>query len=108
MSTTTIMLERKAEISPRLVARMAGGSYVLAVATATIGENLLHGNAAVAMGFLAVACMAGLTGLFYILFRPVNPGLSLFAAGCNCLCLALEALRWNPDGIDMAVAFHGV
>jgi hypothetical protein len=96
-----VMMERIAETSPRLMARIAGGLWLLyvlmaglagssrrglmvngeAAATAT---NILAHSSLFQLGFaadlLAIACYIAMTALFYELFRPVNRTVSLLAA----------------------------
>jgi hypothetical protein len=93
-------------MSPRSLARIAGAVYLLFFVTAIAGEVFLEqagvsgiqagrGNAAeitgkmlanrsafqagFALGLISVACYVALTGLFYVLFRPVSRTVSLIA-----------------------------
>ncbi len=68
-------------------------------------ENLLR--LGVAIGLIATALYISVTVLFYGLFKPVNPTVSLLAAFFSLVGLALEALRWQPQGLNLAVAFNG-
>jgi hypothetical protein len=107
------MMERIAEASPRLKARMAGIFYVLTGAMYVFGQAFIlgklvvHGDAAATannilarqpffqLGFTAdlisVACSIALTVLFYDLFKPVNRSLSLLAAFFHLVGLAVAA-----------------
>jgi hypothetical protein len=105
------MMASTAEASPRLTARVAGSFYLLTGLTSVIGGMYVPGklvvvgdaaataNAILAhqhlfqLGFsvmlIAVACSIVLTALFYELFRPVSKTLSLTAAFCHLVGLAL-------------------
>lgn len=97
-----------AEASPRLKARMAGVCYLLAIAAAVLGEFVIHGKLGLALGLTAVACYVAVTLLMYAIFKPVNRTLSLFAVSFSFAGLVLEALRWNPRGMDVAMVLHAV
>src|ERR1700683_2597479 len=51
--------------------------------------------------------MAVVTLLLYGIFRPVNRILALLAAFISLVGLACEALRWQPQGLNVAVAING-
>lgn len=106
--SAAVMVEQIAEASPRLRARIAGALYLLGVLTAGFGELSLQGRLAIAAGLLAVACFIAVTLVLYDIFKPMNRGLSLLAASFSLVGLTLEALRWNPRGVDIAVVFHGL
>jgi Domain of unknown function (DUF4386) len=106
--STTVMMERLPEASPRFKARIAGVLYLVSVLTAVFGEAFLRGRPSVAAGFIAVSGMVAATLLFYDIFKPVSRGLSLLAASFNLVCLTLEALRWDPQGVNIAMVFHGL
>jgi hypothetical protein len=105
--STTVMVERSREASPRFKARMAGGLYFLSLMTAAVAEIFLRGRLNFAGGLIAIAGMVALTLLFYRIFKPVSRGLSLLAASSSLVGLTFEALRWNPRGVDIALVFHG-
>lgn len=94
--------------SQSVKARFAGGFYVLAVVSAVLGEVVLHGKLEYAAGEIAVACYAIVTLLVYDIFRRVNGTVALIAMILNLGGLALEALRWDPGGMDVAMWLHGV
>ena len=94
--------------SPHLKARLAGALYFFGLLAAMSGEALLRGRLSYAAGEIAVAGMAAMTLLLYFIFKPVHRNLSLLAASFNFVALAFEALRWNPRGIDIALAFVGL
>jgi Domain of unknown function (DUF4386) len=100
------MMERIAEASPRFKARMAGVLYFLSLLTAVFGE-FVRGRLGFAAGLIAVSGMIAMTLLFYYIFKPANRSLSLLAASFSLVGLTFEALRWNPQGVDIALVFHG-
>jgi hypothetical protein len=51
--------------------------------------------------------MAAVTLLLYDIFKPVNRGLSLLAAFFAFVGLTFEALRLQPQGVNIAIVFHG-
>jgi Domain of unknown function (DUF4386) len=86
--------------------RLAGLLFLFSVAAALSGEFLAHGRLAIVLGLIAVACYAGVTLLIYNIFKPVHPRAALLAVSANFAGLLLEALRWNPRGVDIAMIFH--
>ncbi len=108
MSTGGLIQDRKADASPRYKARVAGGFYVLAVATAVFAESLPRGRLLYAVGLIPVACFVVVTLLLYSLFTPVNRSLALLAALLNLIGLALEAVELHPWGVNVALIFHGL
>jgi hypothetical protein len=95
------MTEPITETSPRLMARMAGGWWLLYVSLAGLADfarrglivsgeaaatatNILAHEPLFRLGFaadiLAIACYVVMTALFYDLFKPVNRTVSLLAA----------------------------
>lgn len=95
-----------AQGSPRCKARIAGFSYLLAVVAAVLGEFVIHGTLGLALGLTAVACYVVVTLLMYVIFKPVSRVLCLFAVSFSLAGLILEALRWNPRGVDVAMVLH--
>jgi hypothetical protein len=89
-------------------ARLAGLLYLLSLLTAIIGEFVVHGSRGYALGLVAVACYIAVTLLLYFIFKPVNPTIALLAISSNLIALTLEALRFQPHGIDIAMVFHGL
>jgi hypothetical protein len=106
--STTILVERITEASPALKARWAGVLYLVAVLMAASGESLLRDRLSIAAGQLAVASFVAVTLILYDIFALVNRNLSWFAAAVGLAGLTLEALRWNPGGVDLAMGFHGI
>ncbi len=100
-------MERIAEMSPRLKARIAGALYLFSLLTAAFGELSLRGRLAIAVGLVAVSGMVAMTVLLYDIFNPVNRGLSLLAAFFSLVGLTFEALRLQPRGMNVAIVFAG-
>lgn len=109
--SATLMMERMAETSPRLKARMAGVFFFLTMLTAAVNELVVRDKLGfavdVAAGLVEVAGMVAVTLRFYYIFRPVNRRLSLLAASVNLVGLTCGAFRWNPRGVDITVVFGG-
>jgi hypothetical protein len=109
--SATEMMKRIAEASPRLKARMAGVIFLLVLLTAAFTEFLVRGriNFApdLAAGLIEVSGMIAVTLLFYDIFKPVNMGLSLFAAFFNLVGLTFEVLQFQPQGVNIGLEFHG-
>jgi hypothetical protein len=105
--STAVMMERIAEVSPRLKARLAGALYLFSLLTAATAETLLHGSLNIAGGLIGVAGMVVVTLLVYNLFQPVNRNLSLLAAFFGLVGLTFEALRLQPHGVNIAIVFAG-
>jgi hypothetical protein len=101
------MLERIADASPRLKARIAGALYLLSFLTAAFTELFARGGLNFAGGLIAVLGMLVVTLLFYDIFKPVNRTLSLLAAFFGLVGLAFEALRLQPRGVNVAIVVTG-
>src|SRR6266699_673172 len=96
------MMERIAETSPRLKARITGAFYLLTMLTgifaqgfvaerlvvsgdaAATASNILTHKSLFQLGFtvylIEMTCQMILTGLFYVLLKPVSNTISLLAA----------------------------
>jgi hypothetical protein len=105
--TAAVMMERIAETSPRFKARTAGALQLFSLLTAGLTETFVRGSWNYAGGYIAIAGMAAVTLLYYDIFKPVNRGLSLLAASLALLGLIFEALRWQPQGVNIAIVIHG-
>jgi hypothetical protein len=105
--SAAITMERIAEASPLFKSRMAGGLYLLSVVTAALAELLFRGTLNIAGGLIAVAGMVVVTVLLYAIFKPVNSGLSLLAACLSLIGATFEALRFQPNGVNIAIVFNG-
>jgi hypothetical protein len=71
------------------------------------GEFFVRGRLGFGVGLIAVSCNIAMTLVLYDIFKPVNRSLCLPAASFNLVGLTFEALRWNPQGVDIALVFHG-
>jgi len=101
------MMTRIAKVSPRFKARIAGALYLLSVVTAAFTELFVSGMWNIAGGLIAVAVMVVVTLLVYDIFKPVNRGLCLLAAFFGFVGLSCEALRLQPQGVNIAIVFAG-
>src|SRR6266581_4053426 len=123
------MMERTAEASPRLKARIAGVVYLGTFVTGALalfagGKLIVSGDAAAtatnilahesllqlsfAANLLATACYVAVTALFYEIFKPVNRSLSLLAAFFSlvgCAIGALSPFHLAPSHINNLVFF---
>jgi hypothetical protein len=100
-------MERIAKTSPNFQARTAGVLYVLAVITAVLGEFIIRGELRIAAVVMPISCYIGVTLFLYWVFKPVNRGFSLLAAGFGLVGLTFEALRLQPRGVNIGMIFHG-
>ena len=88
------MIQRFAELSPLLKARVAGVFYLVTFLTG--GYALMAGGrSGAAAGLVAGACYLAVTLLFYDLFKPVNGGLSLLAAAISIAGIIAGPLQWG-------------
>jgi hypothetical protein len=101
------MMERIAEASPRFKARVAGVLYFFSLLTAGFTEKFVHGRLNYAGGYIAILGMAAMTLIFYDILKPVNRSLSLLAVFVAFVGLTFEALRLQPQGLNIALVFHG-
>jgi len=105
--SAAVMTERIGETSPRFKARMAGTLYLFSVLTAAFTEVFVRGRLNFVGGYIAVAVMVAVTVLLYGIFKPVNRSLSLLASSFSLVGLTFEVLRWQPQGVNIAVAVNG-
>jgi len=105
--SAAVVMERIAEASPRFKARMAGALNFFSLLTAGLTETFVRGSLNFVGGYIAISSMAVVTLLLYGIFKPVNRGLSLLAASVAFVGLAFEALRWQPQGVNIAIVVHG-
>jgi hypothetical protein len=101
------MMERIAEASPRFKARIAAALNFFSLVTAALTELFVRGRLNYAGGYIAIAGIAAVTLLFYDIFKPVNRALSLLAASLAFVGLTFEALRLQPQGVNIAIVIHG-
>src|SRR5713226_6820690 len=101
------MMERIAEASPRLKARIAGVFYLLTFLTGGVAL-FVRGRLGLVAGLIAGACYIAVTLLFYDMFKPVNRSLSLLAAFFSlvgCAIGPLSLLHLAPSHINPLVFF---
>ncbi|HKN22826.1 MAG TPA: DUF4386 family protein [Terracidiphilus sp.] len=106
--SAAVMMERIAEWSPGFKARIAGGLNLLSLVTAALTELFVRGRLNYAGGYIAILGMVAVTLLLYGIFKPVNRGIALLAAFFSLVGLVVEALRWQPQGVNVAVVFNGI
>jgi len=82
-------------------------SFLAQLTDGSIHRVLVRGRLNIAGGLIAIAGMVGVTLLVYDLFKPVNRSLSLLAAFFSFVALTFEALRWQPQGVNIAIVFVG-
>ena len=102
-----LMMERIAEASPRLKARIAGVFYLLTFLTGGVAL-FVRGRLSLVAGLIAGACYIAVTLLFYSLFKPVNRSLSLLAAFFSlvgCAIGPLSLIHLAPSHINPLVFF---
>lgn len=92
--------------APRIQARIAGLFYLVAVVTAVIAEFIIPGRMGLEAVVIPIACYAVVTLLLYFIFKPGSPALCLLATACGFAGLAFEALRWQPNGVNLGMTFH--
>ncbi len=105
--SSSVVMQRTTEVSPRFKARMAGVLFLLSVVTAAFAEIFVRGRLNVAGGLVAVLGMIAVTLLFYDILSPVDRSLCVLAASFNLVGLAFEALRLQPQGVNLADVFDG-
>ena len=76
--------------SPQWKARIAGVFYMFTIVLGAIA--LAAGGGGLVFNLIATACYVAVTLVFYDLFRPVSPILSLLAAAVGLVGCALGAL----------------
>ena len=100
-------MERIQKRSPQFQARIAGVLYLVSVLTAVFAEFFAPGKLGLAAILIPVAGYSFVTLLVYGIVQPVNRSLALLAVGFGLGGLALEAVRWHPRGVNIAVVMHG-
>ena len=109
--TSSGMMKRIAEASPRFKARMAGVFFFLIMLTAAFTELVVRGKLGfagnIAADIVEVSSMLAVTLLLYAIVKPANRGLSLLAASLNLVGLTFEALQWQPRGVGVGMVLHG-
>jgi uncharacterized membrane protein YbjE (DUF340 family) len=101
-------MEQVRESSPQSTSRVAGVLFLICILTAGSGEMFFHGKMLIALGLVAVACCVAMTLLLYGIFKPVQKSLAALGMSLNLVGLLLEAVQFNPKGVDIALVFHGI
>jgi Domain of unknown function (DUF4386) len=110
-ATKAKMSSNGASISPSRTARIAGAFYVLNIVFGALAATVAANRGALSSAVLlfATASYVVVTVLFYRLFKPVSPALSLVAAIFSlfgCLISAISVFN-IPSAID-PLAFFGL
>jgi len=105
--STAAMTNQIAGASPRFEARTAGVLYLLSAVAVAIIEIFVHGRLNLTGGLIAVSGMVAVTLFFSDLLSPLSRSLSFVAAFFNLAGLAFEALRFQPQDVNIAVVFDG-
>jgi hypothetical protein len=103
-----IMMERIAEVSPLVKARIAGVLYLLSIATGIYAVVFASGGLRLGANLVGTAFYVAVTLIFYDLFKPVNRGLSLLATVfslAGCAKTILDLLRVPSPNINPLVFF---
>jgi hypothetical protein len=106
--SAAVIMKRIREMSPRFRARLTGGLYLFTLLAAQFIESIFPGRFNRAAGILELVGMSAVTALLYYVFRSVSGSISLLAAVFNFTGIALEAIRFNAHGTDIAMVFHGI
>jgi hypothetical protein len=85
----------------------AGIIYLLSILAAAFGEIFVRGGLSIAGGLMAVTAMIMVPLLFHDVLSAESRQLALLAAGFNLAGLAVEVLRLQPHGVNVAVVFDG-
>jgi len=103
--SAAVMMKPIGEASPRFKVRLAGALCLFSLLTAGFTEAFVRGWLNFAGGYIAISSMVVVTLLYDDIFKPVNRGLSLLAASLAFVALTLEALRLQPQGLNIAMCF---
>jgi hypothetical protein len=105
------MMERTAEASPEPRARITGAVYLLYFLTAILGQFLASRKLVMysdAVNLFSDACYIAVTLLFYVMFKPVNRGVSLVAALfslAGCAITILDLFHLAPSHLSPLLFF---
>jgi Domain of unknown function (DUF4386) len=98
-----VTMERVAEASPHLKARIAGAFNLLAMLMGIFASFIVHGRSSFVAELLAGACNIAVTLLLYEIFKPVNRILALLSAFFGLVVSTVGALEWHPQGVDIGL-----
>jgi len=104
--STAVMMQRIAEVSPRLKARIAGLFYLLAILAGSLAL-FLRGRLYFVADLIAGASYAARTLLLHNIFKPVNRNLSLLAPVFGIARFVVGHLGLRPQGLDIEMTFFG-
>jgi hypothetical protein len=104
--STALMMQRIAEVSPRLKARIAGMFYLLTIFGGSLAL-FLHGRLYSVADLIAGASYAAVTLLLYDMFKPVNRNLSLLAAVFSIVGSIVGHLGLPRQGLDIEMMSFG-
>jgi hypothetical protein len=122
MSTAVMTEQRIAQTSPRFKpqdssspsfrragfgTKAAGAFYLLSVMAATFAAIIVRRELSVNGGLIAVSAMIAVMLLFYGALSSVNRSVAVLAACFNLAGLAVEILRLQPHGVNIAIVFDG-
>jgi hypothetical protein len=82
--------------------------YFVSVFTAVFNEFVVHGRLGFTGILVPIACQVAVALLLYGILKPVNRAVASLALFCQFVTLALEALRFEPRGVNAGMAFHGI
>ena len=102
-------MERIADASWALKARIAGAFNLLAMLMGIFASFVAHGRSSFVAELIAGACNIPVTLLLYDIFSPVNRILASLAAFFGLVVSTIGALQWHPRGVNiglMALAFY--
>ena len=100
-----VMMERIAGASPRLKARIAGVSSLLAILTGVFASFVAHGSLSLVAELIAGLFYVVTTLLLYDILKAVNRGLSLLAAFFGLVVCTIGAcLLYTSGTIPYATA----
>jgi hypothetical protein len=88
-------------------ARLAGGLYVLAVAVAVVGEYVMPGRLGMAGVMIPIVFYTAAVLLLFGIFAPVDRRACVGVVVFGLASLVLEAARWHPGGMNVAMVAHG-
>ena len=97
-----------ADASPAIRARISGALYAISVVTAVVCEFAFPGRFPFVAVAVPVFCYAVATLLIYDIVKPVNRLIALLAVSCQLVALVLEALRFQPQHLNIGMIFHGL
>jgi hypothetical protein len=102
------MMQRFAEASPLLTARIAGAFYLLSIVMGMLGATVPSGTLSLASNLAGTACYAVVTLILYALLKPANANVSLLAALfslAGCTIGALDFLHLPTPHVSSLVFF---